>query len=89
LSVAIGALQILLDRGEELDWFGSREILIEAVISGSAFWLFLVHTFTARAPFAKPGLFRDRNFSAGMVFVFLVGVVFFARWPSCRCICRS
>jgi MFS transporter, DHA2 family, multidrug resistance protein len=78
LSVAIGALQILLDRGEELDWFGSREILIEAVISGSAFWLFLVHTFTARAPFVNPRLFRDRNFSAGMVFVFLVGVVFFA-----------
>ena len=57
LSVAIGALQILLDRGEELDWFGSWEIVVEAVISGSAFWLFLVHTFTARAPFVKPRLF--------------------------------
>jgi DHA2 family multidrug resistance protein len=78
LSVAIGVLQILLDRGEELDWFGSREVLVEAVISGSAFWLFLVHTFTARAPFVKPRLFCDRNFAAGMVFVFLVGVVFFA-----------
>ena len=78
LSVAIGALQIMLDRGEELDWFGSREILIEAVVSGSAFWLFLVHTLTASAPFVNPKLFCDRNFAAGMLFVFLVGAVFFA-----------
>jgi DHA2 family multidrug resistance protein len=78
LSVAIGGLQILLDRGEELDWFGSPEILIEAVVSGSAFWLFLAHTFTARAPFVNPALFRDRNFAAGMLFVFIVGVTFFA-----------
>ncbi len=78
LSVAIGALQILLDRGEELDWFGSGEILLEAVISGSAFWLFLVQMFTAREPFVNPKLFCDRNFSAGMIFVFLIGVSFFA-----------
>jgi DHA2 family multidrug resistance protein len=78
LSIAIGALQILLDRGEELDWFGSQEILIEAVVSASAFWLFLVHTLTARAPFVNLKLFRDRNFAAGMLTVFLVGVTFFA-----------
>jgi DHA2 family multidrug resistance protein len=78
LSLAIGALQILLDRGEQLDWFGSREILLEAVVSGSAFWLFLVHTFTVRAPFVDPRLFRDRNFAAGMLFVFIIGVSFFA-----------
>ena len=78
LSVAIGALQILLDRGEELDWFGSREIQIEAVVSASAFYLFLVHTLTARAPFVNPKLFYDRSFAAGMLTVFLVGVTFFA-----------
>ncbi len=78
LSIAIGALQILLDRGEELDWFGSKEIIIEAVVSASAFYIFLVHTFTARAPFVNPKLFYDRNFSAGMLTVFLVGVTFFA-----------
>ncbi len=52
--------------------------LVEVVISGSAFWLFLVDTFTAKAPFVKPRLFRDRNFAASMIFAFLVGVVFFA-----------
>jgi MFS transporter, DHA2 family, multidrug resistance protein len=78
LGVAIGALQILLDRGEELDWFGSREILIYAIVSGSALWLFLVQTFTAKAPFVNPALFRDRNFTAGTLFGFIVGLTYFA-----------
>ncbi len=78
LSLAIGALQILLDRGEELDWLGSSEILIEAVVCGAALWIFLVHIFTAQRPFVSPSLFRDRNFAAGMVFVFIIGVIFFA-----------
>ncbi|MGH7047179.1 MAG: DHA2 family efflux MFS transporter permease subunit [Stellaceae bacterium] len=78
LSVAIGAFQILLDRGQELDWFGSREILGLAVLSGGAFWLFIVHTFSTAAPFVRPQLFRDRNFSAGTLFVFIIGVSFFA-----------
>src|SRR6201985_1134366 len=47
LSVAIGALQLFLDRGEQLDWFSSGEILVEATISASAFYIFLVHTFTS------------------------------------------
>jgi DHA2 family multidrug resistance protein len=78
LSVAIGALQILLDRGEQLDWFGSGEIWIEAIVAASAFYLFLVHTFTADEPFVRPALFRDRNFAAGMAFIFIVGVTYLA-----------
>src|SRR3984957_14635832 len=39
LSVAIGALQIFLDRGEQLDWFSSGEIQIEAIITASAFYI--------------------------------------------------
>ena len=66
LSLAIGALQVLLDRGEQLDWFGSGEIIIEAIIAASAFYLFFAHTFTADKPFVRPGLFRDRNFMAGI-----------------------
>ena len=66
LSLAIGAMQVLLDRGEQLDWFGSAEIVIEAIVCASAFYLFLVHTFTAREPFVRPSLFRDRNFTAGL-----------------------
>ena len=78
LSLGIGALQILLDRGEELDWFGSGEIVTEAIVAGSAFYLFLVHTFTARDPFVRPSLFRDRNFSAGVLFIFVVGLTYYA-----------
>ena len=55
LSLAIGALQIMLDRGEQLDWFGSGEICIEAIVAASAFYLFLVHTFTADAPVRAAG----------------------------------
>jgi DHA2 family multidrug resistance protein len=78
LSLAIGALQVLLDRGEQLDWFGSGEILIEAIVAAAAFYLFLVHTFTADAPFVSPALFRDRNFAAGTLFIFIVGVTYLA-----------
>src|SRR2546422_6165705 len=78
LSLAIGALQILLDRGEQLDWFGSGEIWIEAIIAVSAFYLFLAHTFTADEPFVRPALFRDRNFVAGTLFIFIVGITYLA-----------
>jgi DHA2 family multidrug resistance protein len=78
LSIAIGALQILLDRGEEKDWFGSGEIWIEAIIAASAFYLFLVHTFTSKAPFVRPALFRDRNFAAGTLFIAIIGLTYYA-----------
>ncbi len=78
LSLAIGAMQVLLDRGEELDWFGSGEIVIEAIIAASALYLFLVHTFTTPEPFVKPSLFRDRNFTAGILFIAIVGLTYYA-----------
>jgi MFS transporter, DHA2 family, multidrug resistance protein len=78
LSVAIAAMQVFLDRGTQLDWFSSREILIEAAVCISAFYIFLVHTFTAKSSFVNPVLFRDRNFSVGMLFIFVVGVTYLA-----------
>jgi DHA2 family multidrug resistance protein len=78
LSVAIGAFQMMLDRGQQLDWLGSGEIIVEAVIAASAFYLFLVHTFTADAPFVRPALFRDRNFAAGTLFIAIVGMTYYA-----------
>ncbi|HEX3449515.1 MAG TPA: MFS transporter, partial [Isosphaeraceae bacterium] len=78
LSLAIGALQVLLDRGEQLDWFGSGEIWIEAIVAASALYLFLVHIFTSDEPFVRPALFRDHNFAAGTLFIFIVGVTYLA-----------
>jgi DHA2 family multidrug resistance protein len=78
LSLAIGAFQILLDRGEIKDWFGSSEIVIEALVAGSAFYLFLVHTFTAERPFVRPALFRDRNLVAGAIFSVVTFITLYA-----------
>jgi MFS transporter, DHA2 family, multidrug resistance protein len=78
LSISIGALQVMLDRGEQLDWFGSGEIIIEAIIAISALYLFIVHTFTADKPFVRPSLFRDRNFTAGVLFISIVGLTYYA-----------
>jgi DHA2 family multidrug resistance protein len=78
LSLAIGAMQMMLDRGSELDWFGSGEIVIEAIVAASAAYLFLVHTFTSPTPFIRPSLFRDKNFSAGILFIAIVGLTYYA-----------
>jgi len=78
LSIAIAAMQVFLDRGAQLDWFSSLEILIEAVVCASAFYIFLVHTFTARNSFVDPRLFLDRNFSVGVLFIFIVGITYLA-----------
>jgi DHA2 family multidrug resistance protein len=78
LSLGLAAMQVMLDRGEELDWFGSGEIVMEAIIASSAFYLFIVHTFTAREPFVSPTLFRDRNFTAGVIFILVVGLTYYA-----------
>jgi DHA2 family multidrug resistance protein len=78
LSVAIAAMQVFLDRGAQLDWFGSFEILIEAAVCASALYIFLVHTFTARNSFVNPRLFLDRNFSVGVLFIFIVGITYLA-----------
>jgi MFS transporter, DHA2 family, multidrug resistance protein len=78
LSVAIGALQLLLDRGQQLDWFSSGEIILEAIVCGGAFYLFLVHTFTADKTFVNPRLFLDRNFAISILFIFVIGVTYLA-----------
>ena len=68
----------MLDRGEQKDWFSSGEIIIEAVVAASAFYLFIVHMFTAEKPFVRPSMFRDRNFAAGMIFIVIVGLTYYA-----------
>jgi DHA2 family multidrug resistance protein len=78
LSIALGSFQMMLDRGEQLDWFSSTEIVIEAVLAVLAFYLFLVQTFTVSEPFIDPRIFRDRNFSVGLCFIFVVGIILLA-----------
>jgi MFS transporter, DHA2 family, multidrug resistance protein len=79
LSIAIGALQAMLDRGEQLDWFGSIEIWCETLACVISFMFFIIHTATARGPsFFNRRLLADRNFVTGLVFIFVVGVILFA-----------
>jgi DHA2 family multidrug resistance protein len=78
LSVAIGALQLVMDRGQLKDWFSSPEIVAEAILCGLALYLFLVHMLTHEHPFINRALFKDANFVASNVFIFVVGVVLFA-----------
>ncbi len=78
LSLAIGALQMLLDRGEQLDWFNSAEIWIELGLTITGVWVFLVHSLTAKEPFIDFAIFKDRNFSMGLIFIFTIGIVLLA-----------
>lgn len=74
LSLAIGALQLFLDRGESQDWFSSTEIIIETVAAVLFFYMFIVHTLTAEKPFIQPGMFTDRNFVLGQFFMFTIAI---------------
>jgi DHA2 family multidrug resistance protein len=82
LSLGIGALQLMLDRGESQDWFSSAEVVAEAVIAGLSIYLFIVHSMTYRRigkqPFVDLAIFKDRTFCTGMVFIFLLGIVLLA-----------
>ncbi|MGH7041422.1 MAG: DHA2 family efflux MFS transporter permease subunit, partial [Acetobacteraceae bacterium] len=75
LSMGIGALQLMLDRGQNQDWFSSGEIITEAVLAGLGCYLFLVHLLSAKHPFIRPSLFKDRNFASGLALMFAVGTV--------------
>jgi DHA2 family multidrug resistance protein len=78
LSLAIGAFQMMLDRGELLDWFSSKEIIAEACLAGVGLYCFLVQLVCARRPFLSPKLFVDLNFMIGTVFMFVVGLILYA-----------
>jgi MFS transporter, DHA2 family, multidrug resistance protein len=74
LSIAIGALQMMLDRGELKDWFGSTEIWVEAAVAGVAGYLFVVHTATAgERSFLNRDLLKNANFAVGTILMFFVG----------------
>lgn len=75
LSVAIGTLQLMLDRGERQGWFDSAEILVWAGLCGSALYLFTVHVITSRSAYIDPRIFKNRDFLIGMVFIFVLSIM--------------
>jgi DHA2 family multidrug resistance protein len=72
LILGIGALQLMLDRGETKDWFESTEIILYAGLSALCLYMFAVHTATASNPFVSRALFLDRNFITGTLLFMIV-----------------
>lgn len=75
LSLGIGALQMMLDRGERQDWFESTEILLEGALAVLGLYLFAVHSLTTRNPFLDTRLLAVRGFVFGIGFVFIYGMI--------------
>ena len=75
LSIAIGTFQLMLDRGEQVDWFGSKEIITEAAVAGIAAAMFVIHMLSSDHPFLPRDLFRDRNLMLGIIFTAITGLL--------------
>jgi DHA2 family multidrug resistance protein len=75
LAIAIGSFQLMLDRGQQLDWFDSLEIIVETLVAGVAFAMFLIHVMTDHHPFLSRDLFRDRNLTVGLILTAITGLV--------------
>ena len=79
LAVFVAMLQLVLDRGEQVDWFESLEIRAYAVCAVISLTFFVIHTATAGAgSFLNVQLLRDRNFVTGTAFYFLLGLLLYA-----------
>ncbi len=78
LALGVGALQVVLDKGQEDDWFASHFILLLSVISAVALGWFVVHEFRTRAPVVQLRVFRDRTYAAGVFLMTILGFVLYA-----------
>ena len=78
IALALASFQLLLDRGQQLDWFASGETWFYAIVSVSAAWMGVVHLATAANPLFDRALFADRNFIISLCFMIVIGVVMFA-----------
>jgi len=78
LALGVGALQVVLDKGQEDDWFASHFILLLAVIAGVALAWFVVHELRTRAPVVQLRVFRERTYAAGVFLMTILGFVLYA-----------
>ena len=68
----------MLDRGQQLDWFNSHEIVIYFGLTISSLWMFIIHTRYSKNPFISIVLFKDLNFIISVLLIFIVSVIFLA-----------
>jgi DHA2 family multidrug resistance protein len=77
LAITVASLQFILDRGERLDWFSSPIIIMLALVSAGALWVFLVNSMTSKVPLVDPLIFRDKNYVFGIILRIMFGVLLF------------
>jgi MFS transporter, DHA2 family, multidrug resistance protein len=77
LVIGVGALQIMLDKGRELDWFGSNEIVVLATVTVIALSFFVAWELTEQHPVVDLTLFKRRNFTTGTLAIALAYGLFF------------
>ena len=75
LAMSVGCFQLMLDRGERQDWFEALEIQIEAGLCLLGLYLFVVHSLSSSKPDCEPASDADRNYSLGMLFAFIYGML--------------
>ena len=75
LALGVGSLQMMLDRGQILDWFTHPEIVALAVVSGLTFYLFIIHMCTSDKPFLPTALFKDRNYASAIIMIFCISAI--------------
>lgn len=78
LSLVIACLQLIMDRGEAVDWLNSVEILTYIGVALAAVWMYGVHTLRTPHPFLSPAMLKDRNLQMGLFFIFVVGMILLA-----------
>ena len=74
VGLAVASFQLMLDRGQNQDWFSSWEIITEGLIAIAAAWIALIHLATAAKPLFDRHLFKNRNLVTAMFFMIIIGV---------------
>jgi DHA2 family multidrug resistance protein len=74
-SLGMIGLQMVLDRGERVEWLASTEIWVETICSILGFYLFIVHVLTTKEHFLRTALLRDRNLVLSTIMSFALGFV--------------
>jgi len=77
LACSVAALQIMFDRGERNSWFESSETIIECGVAMLGFYIFIFHSLTSKRPFINLTIFKDRNYTVGLILIFFFGMLNF------------
>ncbi|MGY4396035.1 DHA2 family multidrug resistance protein [Sphingomonas sp. UYAg733] len=74
IGIAVASFQLMLDRGQQEDWFSNWEIIVEGGVAMAALWMGIVHLATAKKPLFDRALFKNRNLVVGMFFMVVIGI---------------